>query len=116
MAKSYLKISNKNNCPTNSRIAFPFFSNEFIDFSESMWNFSIFFHVYENTVFEKKSRLSYATVGSMTRKILTRDMKSCYKKISKIRNLKLIFQNFDFPVQKLKENGKNVYGFWKINK
>ena len=44
----------KNNCLKNNQETYPFFiSNEFIDFSQSIWIFQ-FFYVYENIVLKKK--------------------------------------------------------------
>ena len=49
MPKSYQRIAKKNNYPINIRVTHPFFiSNAFIDFSELIWIFSIFFLIFEN--------------------------------------------------------------------
>ena len=45
----------QNICLINNQVTYPFFiSNEYIDFSESIWIFLPSFDVYENTVFETK--------------------------------------------------------------
>ena len=43
---------------------------------------------------------NHATVSIITQKILVCDMKSCYKKTSEIRNVTLMFQNFQNVSQK----------------
>ena len=57
-------------------------------------NFFNFFYVFQNIVFEKKIETNRAAVSSIARKILACDMESWYEKISKIRNVTFIFQNF----------------------
>ena len=48
MRKSYEQIANKNNFSINNQVSYSFLvSNEFIAFSESVWNFSICFYVFE---------------------------------------------------------------------
>ena len=66
------------------------------------------FTVFENTVFEKKNQgFNRKNVSTITRKILECNMKSCYKNISKIRNV-FILQNFE------KKKIKNVIKKGKI--
>ena len=52
-----------------------------------------------------KKNVAYdrATIGLIIRKILVSDMESCYKNISKIRNIKFIFQNIQKSKKKLKQ-------------
>ena len=58
-------------------------------------NFIDFFYVVQNTISEKKLRgYTREIISSITQKILACDMAFWYKKISKIRNVSFIFQNF----------------------
>ena len=109
MSKNYTQLGKQNNCLINNQVTCPFFiSNEFIDFSESVWIF-----VFQNTVFEKKNwGFKRATVSSITRKILEISvMESWYKNISKIRIVTFFFQNFLKKIQKRWKNRKNWNGF-----
>ena len=58
-------------------------------------NFSISFYIFKNTVFETRKRIQgydREIVRSTTQKSLEFNMKSCYKNVSKIRNVTFIFQ------------------------
>ena len=58
MPKSYLKIGKHNNCLVNSQLAYPFlFQLNSLVFKKPYEFFQFFFHVFQNTVFEKKLRL-----------------------------------------------------------
>ena len=73
-------------------------------------NLLIFYNVYEFFQFfyvlEKNSGYNRGIVSSVPRKILVCDMESLYKKIFKIRNVMLIFQNFQKNLQKRKKQLK----------
>ena len=51
----------------------------------------------------------HATVCSITQKIVIRNMESCYKKISKIRNVTFIFFNFHTNFQKRKKKIDKIH-------
>ena len=86
--KNWLK---KKQLSYNSTGYLSFFSilNECIDFSESIWIFSIVFDVFENTLFCGKKWLlilNRSTVSSIIQQIFDYNMTS-YKNISIIRNV-----------------------------
>ena len=62
MIYQVIVIMHNNNVENNNKIimimsSYRFFiSNQFIDFSESIWIFPIVFYVFENTIFEKKNQ------------------------------------------------------------
>ena len=58
------------------------------------YEFFQFFLFFKIPFLRKNRGYNRATVSSIPRKILVCDMESWYKNISKIRNVTLIFQNF----------------------
>ena len=74
---------------------FFFVLNEFANISEYSWIFSKFSYLFENTVFETIQDRNRGTVRSISQKSLECRMEYCFKNISTIRNLSLIFQNFE---------------------
>ena len=64
-------------------------------FLESIWIF-----------IREKKNWNHATFSAITRKILRCDMESCYKNISKIRNVAFICKNFQIFFRKRKKELK----------
>ena len=78
-------------------------------------NFFIFFYVFQNTVFEKKKiGYNHVTVSSMNWGILVCDMESCYKNISKNRNVTFILQNLQKKIEKIQMNSKKSINLLKM--
>ena len=77
---------------------------DLIDFSESIWIFHFFTYM-KITFLKKNWHYNRAT----TRKILVCDMISCYKNISKIRNVTFIFKSFQNNFQKRKKKLEKIH-------
>ena len=113
MSKSYQQIAENNNCPINDQVTYSLFIlNEFIDFLESIWIFSILSTFSKKILNERNvTNLGYVFVPRfhITHKnFLGNWTNSCTVTAS------IFFQKWYF--EKRKKNGKNWYGFWKINK
>ena len=77
------------------------------------FNFFKIFLRFRKYCFRRKNRgYKRKTISSITWKIFESDMESCYKNISKIRNIPFI-TNFFLNVNR---NWKNSYEIWQINK
>ena len=118
MPKGYQKIGKKK-ISINNQVTYPFFSpNEFIDFSESIWIFPIFFK-FMTIPFSKKN-WGYDHASNIVQSpgkfscVIWNLVTKIYSKLVTLRSFVKIFEkNFK---NKKKNNWKNSYVFSKIDK
>ena len=76
----------------NNQIKYFFFTlNEFVNFSGYIWIFRVFLYILKSSVFEQIESYNRETITWNPEKNRVCDMASCYKNISKIRNVTFIF-------------------------
>ena len=108
-----IKLPKKKNCLINYHVSYPsFISNEFIDFSESMWICPIFFTILKTNLKILKNERNVTSFGCafLTRFHITHNNFSGDWSNSCSVIVSIFFQKRYFPKRK-----KNAYGFWKIN-
>ena len=112
-AEKLLKNCQNNNCAINNPVTFHFFiPNEFIDFSESIWIFSIFSYVFDFFLnFEKERNVTKC--GN----VFVYQTHEFFRRL----NVQLHVCSLNFCLElgifkNVKKNWKNSYGVWTINK
>ena len=111
--KIFQQIGQKNISSMNNQVAYPFFiSNKFIDFSESLWIFSIFFTFMKISFLKKIEAITMQLLVRSPGTILCVIWNRVEKKFE-IRNVTFIFLNSQKNVRKSNKIAKKFMDFEK---